>query len=96
MFVRPKSETNIKMLTKSVTSVFGENRDILTLKIDGNKDGNKDENTIYLYRNIKNENYLLMKKNDTSSSQDPNNPQGSTTNVFLEILKTMADAAVVL
>ena len=59
-------------------------------------DGNKDENTIYLYRNIKNENYLLMKKNDTSSSQDPNKPQGSTTNGFLEILKTMADAAVVL
>jgi len=81
VFVRPKSETNIKMLTRIATGVLGENRDILTLKIDGNKDGNKDENTIYLYRNIKNRNYLLMKKNDTSSSQDP------TTNGFFEILK---------
>ena len=69
VFVRPKSETNIKMLTRIATGVLGENRDILTLKIDGNKDGNKDENTIYLYRNIKNINYLLTKKNDISSSQ---------------------------
>ena len=89
VFVRPKSETNIKMLTRIATGVLGENRDILTLKIDGNKDGNKDENTIYLYRNIKNINYLLTKKNDISSSQDPNNPQGSTTNGFFEILKTI-------
>ena len=81
MFVRPKSETNIKMLTRFATGVLGENRDILTLKIDGNKDGNNDEDTIYLYRNIKNRNYLLTKKNDTSSSQDP------TTNGFFEILK---------
>ena len=96
MFVRPKSETYLKMFTKGVTSVFGDNRDILTLKIDGKKNENKNEETIYLYRNIKNINYLLEKKNDTSSSQDPNNPQDSKINGFFEILKTIADATSVL